>query len=236
MWSFWNRGKKFLRKPRSKVVYIRTKDLPEGTIIDRVPAGFPEETPKDAPVVIFRRVIGRTGINATELRWRTWILLNQAASCYRNMEYYGCVLLLQSALESWLAEQFESRHQSRNRKFQLDVGQAKQVGIVTEEEAKLFAELAELRNTLAHSLTKPWMTPQSITEMTEPPRRINEEFVKSAGSRDLVTLGTTPEVARRLLARGTEMFRRRYPTDRVQVYLIAQLIRPSTNEQSPKNG
>jgi hypothetical protein len=203
----------------------KRKILHVGEFIDDMPSGIPDEAPEGVPAAILRRKVGIPGIKASDLRWRTWFLLNEANSCYLNSEYFACSTVLQSALESWLLEQLESLKIKPGEPFVQLTEIAKEKKIITEEEAELFHELRKLRNTFVHSQEKPWMTPVDLKELDGPPTPETKEFLKTKNSKDLLALVTASELTWKFLTEVISMMRRRYPSDGVSAYPVAQMLR-----------
>lgn len=79
MANVWTRTKKFVWARKGSQPKGNRKVIVASTIIDDLPRSIPEDAPKDSPVVVLRRKLGIEGIKATNLRWRTWLLLNEAA-------------------------------------------------------------------------------------------------------------------------------------------------------------
>ena len=212
-------GQSAKAKPKPVRLVVNTDGF-----IDGVPPGIPEEAPDDVPVTIVRRRIGITEINASRLRWRTWQLLNEAASCYANNEYFACISVLQSALESWLVDQFEEIGLKRSDTFKRAIEVAKNKGIITEKEAKFFDLLRGYRNTFAHANEKSWMVPE-VNEMTNPPKPLSKESLNTKGSKDLVAQMLSAELAWGHLKEVVEMMRSRYPSKEPYVYWVAQPLK-----------
>jgi hypothetical protein len=205
--------------------------LTTGDIIDGLPPGIPD-SPDGAPVTVVRRTVGITGIDASRLRWRTWQLLNEANSCYLNYEYYACISVLQTALDSWLIEQFEERGMKPSGNFKRAIEVAKNKAIITEKEAGFMDRLRDLRNTFVHSKEEPWMVPE-VNQMTNPPKPVSKEFLNTKGSKDLVALMLSSELAWSYLASVLGMMRERYPTKGGYLYWISQALRHA--ETKPGN-
>jgi hypothetical protein len=228
--GFFERVKEALRVKAQKSGPPRVIYLTDG-FIDGLPPNMPEDVPSDTPVTIVRRKVGIAGIDATLLRPRTWELLNEANSCYSHYEYYACISILQSALESWLIDLFDERGMKPSDTFKRAIDVAKNKGIITDEEAKLFDRLRGFRNTFVHSKEESWMVPE-ITEMTDPPKPLSKEFLNTGGSKDMVALMLGAEMAWGYLTEVLRLMRNRYPTKGVYPYWVSQVIHhvePKTN-------
>lgn len=190
-----------------------------GDIIDPLPSNIPAEA-DGAPVGVLLRAIGFPKIDASKMPLRTWLLLNEAITSYQNLEYNGCLALLQATVESWL-DRLEIKNTSQDTRLYTLIEEARKQGKITDGEAVLFNQLRKYRDDLLHSLDKDYLIPKEIkplTPETEPP---SQDFLNSRKSKDLFLLVGAPEAVRKNVSGVIEMMQSRYPTDGTYSYVVS---------------
>ena len=165
------------------------------------------------PVLYAQIRQGVKGINAQKIPARTWLLINEAVSCFRNAEYEACMASLISCIEVWLRREFKNKALLQKKHLKGLINEAVPT-ILSVEEAKKLHQLREVRNKLVHSDVD-WLEKmiRSVTEVKTGRKFRPSEIFPSDKGKDISIFLRTPLDALVHLTNVVNLLRKRYGSE-----------------------
>lgn len=182
---------------------------------------------KVVPVLYAQTRLGVKGINAQKIPVRTWLLINEAVSCFRNAEYEACITTVISCMEIWLRREFKKKGLPQARRLRSLINKAVPT-ILSVEEAKQLHQLREVRNKLVHSDVD-WLE-KMIVSMTEVKtgRKFHPSEIHGGKGKDISVFFRIPLDALVHLTNVVNIFRKRYGSEKPDeryTYLTGHILR-----------
>lgn len=163
------------------------------------------------PEMWYDQIPGISVINGSKIPYGTWHLLNQAISCYRNSEHFGCISCLVGSVEIWLRRTLNVS--SRIKLVNL-IKNAEESEVISNEEAEHLHELRGLRNRYIHFDLKKLPKVKSATEKKIGEKEAHEiEPYPTQDHKDAIPLMLLVPSSYLNLNYVIEFFSKRYPND-----------------------
>lgn len=175
------------------------------------------------PFIYFHPTPGVPVIDGSKLFYASWHLLNEAFTCYINIEHYACIACLSSSVELWLRREMNAPRQMT---FGELIKKARKTGKITDEESKELEMLRKTRNRFTHfdldklpkvkHMKGPIKIPyEAIPKLDQIIQLYQTEVdpYPTAAHKDLVPLGTLAPTAYMLLNSVLAFFMKRYPKE-----------------------